>query len=71
MIQTQFGSVRPKLRLQNFLFKNLASPITRYHGELSYCTISEITNYPILRKLSDRQMGVLTDRLTETEGQDT
>ena len=28
-------------------------PVTRYHGQLSSCTISEKTNDPILRKLSD------------------
>ena len=36
-----------------FFFKNLASSVTRYHGQLSSCTISEKTNGPILRKLSD------------------
>ena len=36
--------------------KNLASSVTRYHGQLSSCTISEGTNDPILRKLSDRRM---------------
>ena len=34
-----------------FFFKNLA--VTRYHGQLSSCKISEKTNDPILRKLSD------------------
>ena len=29
--------------------------VTRYHGQLSSCTISEKTNTPILRKLSDGQ----------------
>ena len=37
-----------------FFFKNLAPSVTRYHGQLSSCTISEKTNDPILRKLSDR-----------------
>ena len=36
-----------------FFFKNLAPSITRYHGQLSWFTISEKTNDPILRKLSD------------------
>ena len=45
----------------NFFFKNLASSVTRYHGQLSSCTISEKTNDPILRKLSDGQ----TDRPTD------
>ena len=35
-----------------FFFKNLASSVTRYDGQLSSCTISERTNDPILRKLS-------------------
>ena len=34
-----------------FFFKNLAWSVTRYHGQLSSCTISEETNDPILRKL--------------------
>ena len=37
--------------------KNLASSVSRYHGQLSSCTISD----PILRKLSDGQMGRRTD----------
>ena len=36
-----------------FFFKNLASSVTRYHGKLSSCTITEKNNDPILRKLSD------------------
>ena len=37
-------------------FKNLASSVTRHHGQLS-CTISKKNNNkdPILRKLSDRR----------------
>ena len=31
-------------------FKNLTSSVTRYHVQLSSCTISEKTNDPILRK---------------------
>ena len=66
MIQTQengekahFGSDLGPLDLnsgrENSFFKNLASSVTRYHGQLSSCTISEKTNYPILRKLSEGQ----------------
>ena len=33
-----------------FFFKNLALPVTRYHGELSSCIISEKTNDPIFWK---------------------
>ena len=36
--------------------KNLPSSATRYHGQLSSCTISEKTNYPFLRKVSDGRM---------------
>ena len=36
----------------NFFLENLALPVTRYHGQLLSCTISEKTNL-ILRKLSD------------------
>ena len=43
-------------------FKNLASSVTRYHGQLSSCTISAKTKDPILRKLSDRQTDRQTDR---------
>ena len=39
-----------------FFFKNLAYSISRYHGQLLSCTISEKTNDPILRKLSDGQI---------------
>ena len=44
----------------NFFFKNFALSVTRYHGQLSSCTISKNTNDPILRKFSDGQ----TDRRT-------
>ena len=41
-----------QIRVDKFFFKNLASLVTRYHGQLSSCT-TEKTNDPILRKLSD------------------
>ena len=47
-----------------FFFKNRASSVTRYHGQLSSCKISEKTNDPILRELSDGR----TDR--QTDGQE-
>ena len=50
-----------QIRATNFFFKNLAPSVTRCHGLLSSCTISEKTNDPILRKLSDGQ----TDRQTD------
>ena len=51
----------PKFGFFFFFFKNLASSVSRYHGQLSSCTISEKTNDPILRKISDGQ----TDGLAE------
>ena len=45
-----------------FVFKNLAPSATRYHVQLSSCTISEKTNTPILRKLSDGWMDGQTDQ---------
>ena len=45
-----------------FFFKNLAPSVTKYHGHLSSCTISEKTNDPILRKLRDRQTNRLSNR---------
>ena len=63
MIQTQendekphFGSYLrplPQIRAANFLFFSLSLSVSRYHGQLSLCTISEKTNDPILRKCSD------------------
>ena len=40
---------------RDFFFKNLVSSVTKYHGQLSSCTISLKTKDPILRKLSDGQ----------------
>ena len=63
MTQTQENGEKPyfgpnlgswaQIRDANFFFKNLASSVTRYHGQLSSCTISKKTNNPILRKLSN------------------
>ena len=53
-----------KYNLSLFCKKNLASSVTRYHGQLSSCTIPEKTNDPILRKFSDRRerfYGTLSD----------
>ena len=46
----------------NFFKKNLTPSDTRYYGQLSWYTISEKTNDPILRKLSDGQTDGQTDR---------
>ena len=72
MIQTQesgekphfgpnLGSLGPNSGPQ-FFFKNLPLSVTRYHGQLPSCRISEKTNDPILRKFSDRQTGRQADR---------
>ena len=45
-----------------FFFKNFASSATRYHGQLSSSIISEKTNHPILRKVSDGRTDGQTDR---------
>ena len=43
-----------QIRANNFFFfKNMALLVARCHGQLSSSTISEKTNDPILRKLSD------------------
>ena len=49
------GLLGPNSGCQNFFFffKNVAWSGTRYHGQLSSCTISKETNDPILRKFSD------------------
>ena len=59
-----FGPFDPNLGCQIFFFffffffRNLAWSVTRYHVQLSPCTISEKTNTPILRKLSDGRTDV-------------
>ena len=64
-----FGSFGPNLGPnfgpRNFLFKNMALPVTRYRGKLSSSTISEKTNDTILRKLSDGRTDGRTDRRTD------
>ena len=52
------GPILAQIQAANFLFiffffKTLTLSVTRYHGQLSSCTISEKTNDPILRKLSN------------------
>ena len=44
-----FGLFAPNLGCQIFFLKNLALSVTKYHGQLSSCTISEKTIDPILR----------------------
>ena len=57
MIQIQATNSSPltQIRAANFFFffKNLASSVTRYHGQVSTCKISEKAYDPILRIFSD------------------
>ena len=62
LVLTQFWPIWTKFWRPKFVFKNLASSVTRYHGQLSSYTISEKTNDPILRELSDGQTDRQTDR---------
>ena len=45
--------------------KNLAPSVTIYYGHLSSCSISEKTNDPILKKLSDRKTEGRADGQTD------
>ena len=60
-----FGLFGPNSSYQFFFFKNLAFSVTRYHSQLSSCTISEKSNDPIERKLSDGQTDKQTDGETD------
>ena len=61
MIQIQATNSRPLTQIRAakffffffFFFKNLASSITRYHGQVSTCKISEKANDLILRIFSE------------------
>ena len=57
-----FGTFRPNSGCHFFL--NLAFSVTRYHGQLSSCIITEKTNDAILRKLSDGRTDWQTDGQT-------
>ena len=70
MIQTQDNGEKPHFGTdlgwlggswKSFFFKNLASSVARYHGQLSSSTTSEKTNNPVL---SDGQMDRQMDRQT-------
>ena len=56
-----FSPFDPNSGCQIFFFKKLAVSFTRCYGQLLSCTISEKTDDPILRKLSDGR----TDRQTD------
>ena len=65
------GLLAPNSCRQIFFFKNLALSVTRYHGQLSLCTISEKTNDPVLKKLGNGRTDGRTDGWTDgrTDGQ--
>ena len=65
--EANFGPLGLISGRQNFFFKNLAPSVTRYHGRLSSCTMSEKTNDSILRKLSDRQTEAKRTRVISSE----
>ena len=56
-----FGSFDP-IQAANFFLQKSGSSVTRCHGQLSSCTISEKTNDPILRKVSDGQTDGQTNK---------
>ena len=58
-----FGLFHQNLDHQFFFFKNLAPSVTRYHGQISSCTMSEKTNVRILRKLSYGQKDQQTNEV--------
>ena len=72
---TWFRPIEPKFGLPIYLFflKNLALSVTRYHGSVSTCKMSEKNKDPILMKFSegwsvaqtDRQTGRQTERQTD------
>ena len=59
-----------QIKPPNIFLKNLASSDTRYHSQLSSCTISEKTNDPILIKFSDGRTDGGTDIRTRVISQD-
>ena len=63
-----------QIRAVKMFFKILAPSVTICHGQLSSCAISQKTNDPILRKISDRprdrQADGQTDRWTRVISKD-
>ena len=59
------GPILAHIRAANFFFKNLASSVTGYYGQLSSCTILEKHNDPILTKLSDGRKDGRTNGQTD------
>ena len=60
----RFRMVGPKFGLRKHFHKNMVLPVTRYPGHLSSCTISEKTNNPVLRRLSEGHTDGLMGRQT-------
>ena len=67
LFSARFWFIWPKILATSFffVFKNLAPSVTRYHGQLSSCTISETANDPILKNLSDGRTDEQADRPTD------
>ena len=59
-----------QIRISNFFFKNLTPTVTRYHGQLLSCTISEETNDTILRKLRNGRTVGQTGRQRQMDESD-
>ena len=55
------GQLGTNLGCQLFFIKHFVASVTRYHGELSSCKISEKTNDLILRKFSEGRTDGQTD----------
>ena len=64
MYDAIFGLLSPHSGHQSILLKS-GLAVTRYHGQLSSCTLSAKTNDPIFRKLSDGRTDARTDRKTD------
>ena len=65
----ELGPLNPNSGRQFFFFKNLASSVTKYHGQVLTYKMLEKTNDPILRKSSkgwtdDKQADRQIDRRT-------
>ena len=50
-----YSPILAQIHAAIFFFKNLVLSVTRYHGQLSLCTISEKTDDPILRKFTNQR----------------
>ena len=64
-----FRPIEPKFGLPIYLFflKNLALSVTRYHGSVSTCKMSEKNKDPILMKFSEGWSVAQTDRQADRQ----